>query len=135
MLFLVYSFVIPYFFIDSLWRIAAINLIYWSVVSYNFCLIFATNHLTECSVFPNQETKTRDWATLQVMTSSNYATSSTLWTWISGGLNFQIEHHVHKSITSSHLFLFSYFLASATSTTHRFPQLSNKPAKSSIFLM
>lgn len=100
--FLVYSFIIPSFFIDSWIRILVLVTIYTTVVSYNFCLVFATNHLTSNAVFPNEDTQNRDWATLQVLTSTNYATDSRLWTWISGALNFQIEHHLFPGLTHTY---------------------------------
>jgi len=39
------------------------------------------------------------WAALQVRTSVNWATHSTFWTQLSGGLNYQIEHHLFPSIS------------------------------------
>jgi len=97
-IFLVYSFIIPAFYLDSFWRILFLDLIWWTVTSYSFCLVFATNHLTDTSEFPSEQTKNRDWAELQVLTTTNYATDSTFWTWLSGALNFQIEHHLFPGI-------------------------------------
>jgi len=71
--------------------------------SYVFILMFAVNHLTEENEFPNETSKERDWAKLQIMTSTNYANDSKLWLWISGGLNFQIEHHLFPGICHTYL--------------------------------
>jgi len=71
--------------------------------SYVFILMFGVNHLTEDSEFPNETSTERDWAKLQVLTSSNFALSSRLWLWLSGGLNFQIEHHLFPYICHMYL--------------------------------
>jgi len=71
--------------------------------SYVFILMFGVNHLTEENIFPNEESRERDWAKLQVRTASNFALKSRLWLWLSGGLNFQIEHHLFPSIC--HIYL------------------------------
>mmetsp|Transcript_53394 Transcript_53394/g.134092 ORF Transcript_53394/g.134092 Transcript_53394/m.134092 type:complete len:454 (+) Transcript_53394:76-1437(+) len=44
----------------------------------------------------------RDWAALQVATSVNWALDSKFWTFFSGGLNHQIEHHLFPGITHVH---------------------------------
>jgi len=61
------------------------------------------NHLTEGSYFPTEQEHNRDWARLQVLTATNFAVGSTFWTWLSGGLNYQIEHHLFPSICHVHL--------------------------------
>lgn len=87
----------------------ALFLTFLSSQSYVFILMFSVNHLTEEVVFPNNEykkeesKKERDWAKLQILTSCNYAPSSTFWFWVSGGLNFQIEHHLFPAICHMYL--------------------------------
>lgn len=38
----------------------------------------------------------------QVMTTCNFSTKSRFWTWICGGLNFQIEHHLYPEVSHIH---------------------------------
>eukprot|EP01088_Endostelium_zonatum_P017953 TRINITY_DN5569_c4_g1_i2.p1 TRINITY_DN5569_c4_g1~~TRINITY_DN5569_c4_g1_i2.p1 ORF type:complete len:108 (-),score=24.30 TRINITY_DN5569_c4_g1_i2:88-411(-) len=45
----------------------------------------------------------RDWAKCQVLTTANYNTTSKVSEWLSGGLNFQIEHHLFPTISHTHL--------------------------------
>eukprot|EP01119_Soliformovum_irregulare_P006754 TRINITY_DN19183_c0_g1_i1.p1 TRINITY_DN19183_c0_g1~~TRINITY_DN19183_c0_g1_i1.p1 ORF type:complete len:453 (-),score=91.41 TRINITY_DN19183_c0_g1_i1:48-1406(-) len=71
--------------------------------SYNFVLMFSVNHLTEDSMFPNDSVYNRDWARLQALTATNFAIGSKLWTLLSGGLNYQIEHHLFPGICHVHL--------------------------------
>lgn len=100
--FLLYGVLVPFMF-HPWWRASAIITILVMVVSYYTVLMFAVNHLTDVSEFPNKSWQTRDWAKLQVLTSTNFANDSTLWTWLSGGLNFQIEHHLFPSLCHVHL--------------------------------
>lgn len=43
-----------------------------------------------------------DWATHQIRTTSNFATKNKIWTWLLGGLNFQVEHHLFPKISHVH---------------------------------
>jgi fatty acid desaturase len=43
------------------------------------------------------------WTKHQIKTSSNYSIDSTFWTIMSGGLNYQIEHHLFPTINHEHL--------------------------------
>ena len=43
-----------------------------------------------------------DWASHMMHTTANIATKSLFLTWFSGGLNFQIEHHLFPNICHIH---------------------------------
>lgn len=43
-----------------------------------------------------------DWTTHQLKTTSDFATQSTLLSWLVGGLNFQVEHHLFPKISHVH---------------------------------
>jgi linoleoyl-CoA desaturase len=43
-----------------------------------------------------------DWAMHQVRTTADFATSSRLTTWYSGGLNHQVEHHLFPNVGHTH---------------------------------
>ena len=43
-----------------------------------------------------------DWAIHQMQTTANFATKSKLLTWMLGGLNFQVEHHLFPRISHVH---------------------------------
>lgn len=71
------------------------------VSSYWFALQFAPTHISVGAQFPEEaacDAMTRDWATLQVQTSTNFSVGGFWATLISGGLNYQIEHHLFPSI-------------------------------------
>jgi len=100
--FLLYAVVVPAMLHHPLHTLILMVLFY-STASYTFCMIFATNHLTENALFPDDSVANRDWASLQVLTTSNYAVDSPLWAWLSGALNFQVEHHLFPGINHMHL--------------------------------
>lgn len=99
-IFISHSVILP-LYLHGLIRGLILVSILFAVNSYVFALLFAVNHLTTESIFPHEDMPEKDWAKLQVMTSSNYALDSTFNLWLSGGLNFQIEHHLFPYI--SHL--------------------------------
>ena len=43
-----------------------------------------------------------EWAVHQLKTTANFATNSKLVSWLVGGLNFQIEHHLFPKISHIH---------------------------------
>lgn len=100
--FLFYVFIIPSYYYGIINGLVMFFL-FTSSQSYVFILMFSVNHLTEDTIFPNDNFNERDWAKLQVMTSCNFALKSTFWHWVSGGLNFQIEHHLFPSICHMYL--------------------------------
>lgn len=62
--------------------------------------LFAVNHNTEETEY-NLDPK-MDWAEQQVRTSANWNTTSWFWWHVTGGLNFQIEHHLFPGISHIH---------------------------------
>jgi len=99
--FFVYSSIIP-FYLHGIFKGLILSAILYGVHSLVMSLLFSVNHLTD-TVFPGKSFHEKDWAKLQVMTSSNFAMNSRLWIWIAGGLNYQIEHHLFPSI--NHMYL------------------------------
>lgn len=71
--------------------------------SYAFALQFVVTHLADDVAFPEESNQDNDWAKCQVFGSSNYSTANPLATWFSGGLNFQIEHHLFPTIAHTRL--------------------------------
>lgn len=91
------------------------NLPWWLILT-GFCimhflcglilaLIFQPAHVINETVFP-EPTSTgiveEDWAIHQLKTTSNFAQKSVWFTWLIGGLNFQVEHHLFPNICHVH---------------------------------
>jgi linoleoyl-CoA desaturase len=69
-------------------------------------VVFQLAHTVEDTNFyvPPADSKPieSDWATHQVRTTANFATGSKLVTWLTGGLNHQVEHHLFPKISHVH---------------------------------
>jgi linoleoyl-CoA desaturase len=70
-------------------------------------LCIATSHNVE-GVQYNIDPALMDWAELQIRTSANWSVADddpywqTFWLYVTGGLNFQIEHHLFPSVSHVH---------------------------------
>ena len=69
-------------------------------------LVFQLAHTVEATAFPvPHETTCKledEWAIHQVKTTANFATENRVISWLVGGLNFQIEHHLFPKISHVH---------------------------------
>lgn len=44
----------------------------------------------------------QDWLKIQVCNSGNFANNNILWSYLFGGINFQIEHHLFPNMSNVH---------------------------------
>lgn len=68
-------------------------------------IVFQPAHVIPDAEFPlpDKEGNMRNnWGIHQLLTTSNYAPTSRLFSWLIGGLNFQIEHHLFPSVCHIH---------------------------------
>jgi linoleoyl-CoA desaturase len=76
------------------------------VTGFVLSIVFQLAHTVEHTAFPlpNEATgKMEDeWAIHQIKTTANFATRNKLVSWLVGGLNFQIEHHLFPKISHVH---------------------------------
>ncbi|MBC7534779.1 MAG: fatty acid desaturase [Ferruginibacter sp.] len=76
------------------------------VAGFVLSIVFQLAHTVEHTHFPlpNEATgKMEDeWAIHQIKTTANFATRNTVISWLVGGLNFQIEHHLFPKISHVH---------------------------------
>ncbi len=67
--------------------------------------IFQTAHVVPTSEYPvpniNNEMD-NNWAVHQLYTTSNFAPNSTIFSWLIGGLNYQVVHHLFPNISHVH---------------------------------
>jgi linoleoyl-CoA desaturase len=92
--------VIPALVIGS-WKIAIVfYIIHWMLLSIALILVFAMAHLTFVQEMPATKDDSKpDWALHQIATTVDFATKNRVISWIVGGLNFQIEHHIFPKIS------------------------------------
>lgn len=69
-------------------------------------IVFQLAHTVEETAFPIPDGDTNkienEWAIHQVETTANFATKNKLISWLVGGLNFQVEHHLFPKISHVH---------------------------------
>jgi linoleoyl-CoA desaturase len=76
------------------------------VTGFVMSIVFQLAHTVEQTSFPMPHETTRkmedDWAIHQLRTTANFATDNKLISWLVGGLNFQVEHHLFPKISHVH---------------------------------
>lgn len=81
-------------------------LLFHAILSLVLTLVFNLAHSIEKAEFPAPCSETAaiddEWAAHQMRTTVNFATGNRLLNWFSGGLNFQIEHHLFPQISHTH---------------------------------
>ncbi|CAN5769668.1 acyl-CoA desaturase [soil metagenome] len=68
-------------------------------------IVFQLAHTVEETAFPVPSDTNKieeEWAIHQIQTTANFATKNRLISWLVGGLNFQIEHHLFPKISHVH---------------------------------
>jgi linoleoyl-CoA desaturase len=69
-------------------------------------IVFQLAHTVEHAEFPVADIETNrlpdEFAAHQIKTTANFATKNKLVSWLVGGLNFQIEHHLFPKISHIH---------------------------------
>jgi len=90
----------PFLFLPLLWAAAAFILFHF-VLSWMLAIVFQAAHLTPGMEFGGVQPGD-DWAMHQIRTTANFATGSSVATWLTGGLNHQIEHHLFPNVAHTH---------------------------------
>jgi linoleoyl-CoA desaturase len=81
-------------------------LTYGMFAGFVMSIVFQLAHTVEDTHFPmpvQPANKMEDeWAIHQLRTTANFATNNKVISWLAGGLNFQIEHHLFPKISHVH---------------------------------
>ncbi|HEY0434608.1 MAG TPA: acyl-CoA desaturase [Chitinophagaceae bacterium] len=97
--------VIPIIFVGPIaWLIGylTVGIITGIVVAYVFQLAHTVEGPESEFVTADDKVIESEWAVHQVKTTANFATTSKTVSWLLGGLNFQIEHHLFPRICHVH---------------------------------
>jgi len=89
----------------SAWVVLLSFFIMHFITGLTLSLIFQTAHVMPTSEFPlpDEEGKMQHaWAVHELITTTNFAPRSRVFSWLIGGLNFQIEHHLFANICHVH---------------------------------
>ncbi len=96
---------VPVFVLDQpIWLTFLMFVHMHFVTGFMLSVIFQTAHVMPTSHFIEQEEKEveENWSVHQLYTTSNYAMDSKLITWLFGGLNYQVEHHLFPNVCHVH---------------------------------
>ncbi|MFN6945874.1 MAG: fatty acid desaturase family protein [Cytophagaceae bacterium] len=85
-------------------------LIGFAVISFvcglSIGLVFQLAHVVEGTSFPEPSIDLnrieQEWAIHQINTTANFSTNNKIVSWLLGGLNFQVEHHLFPRISHIH---------------------------------
>jgi linoleoyl-CoA desaturase len=76
------------------------------VAGFIISIVFQLAHTVEHTQFPMPDAETGrlddEWAIHQLKTTANFAPRNKVISWLVGGLNFQIEHHLFPKISHIH---------------------------------
>lgn len=76
------------------------------VCGLTIAIVFQLAHVVEVTTFPKPNEKSnkieQEWAIHQVSTTANFSTNNKVISWLLGGLNFQVEHHLFPKISHIH---------------------------------
>lgn len=105
--YIILTIVLPIMILDIHWgQVAAGFLMMQFLSGLILALIFQAAHvLEETHFYDPEETGTsmeNNWAIHQLKTTSNFSTDNRLFTWLVGGLNHQVEHHLFPFICHVH---------------------------------
>lgn len=107
--------VIPILVIPVAWYWIALSFMAMHFVSgLILAVIFQSAHVVPTSEFPlpNEKNNTMEnnWAIHQLLTTADFAPRNRLFSWLVGGLNYQIEHHLFPYISHVHYRNISFFV-------------------------
>lgn len=81
-------------------------LIYAMFTGFVISMVFQLAHVVEETHFPIATQPANqledEWAVHQLKTTANFATKNKVITWLVGGLNYQIEHHLFPKVSHVH---------------------------------
>jgi len=100
-----YMIVLPLLVMDiSWWQLIIGFVTVHFVAGLSLALIFQLAHVMEDTTFPLPEdgSLNSQWAAHQLETTLNFANNKRVFTWLIGGLNFQVEHHLFPHISHVH---------------------------------
>lgn len=89
---------------QAAWQIVLMFISMHLVTGLILSFVFQPAHVVTTSTFTDtdEEMIEENWQVHQLKTTSNFGMNSKLLTWLIGGLNFQVEHHLFPNICHVH---------------------------------
>ncbi|MBL4709281.1 MAG: acyl-CoA desaturase [Flavobacteriales bacterium] len=104
-IYFIYIVLVPLLIMEiSWWQLIIGFLTVHFVAGLTLALIFQLAHVMEETSFPTpvKGSIKNQWAVHQLETTLNFANKNRVLSWLIGGLNFQIEHHLFPNISHIH---------------------------------
>ncbi len=121
--------VLPLIFMDITWWQFLIGFVAMHMVEgLTLGLVFQLAHVVEGVAYPEPNESggiEEAWAVHQMQTTANFARNSWLATFLCGGLNFQVEHHLFPKVCHVHYPHISK-IVEETAKEHNVPYIENK---------
>jgi linoleoyl-CoA desaturase len=104
-LYVVFYVAIPIYFVGFMpWLVG--YLVMSTTMGLILALVFQLAHVVEKTEFEHSAEGTRrineEWAIHEIRTTANFAPKHPLITWFTGGLNYQVEHHLFPRVSHVH---------------------------------
>jgi len=90
------------------WQKWALGFVSFNIVmGFTLAIVFQLAHVVEHTKFEHVppggvKRVENEWAIYQISSTANFATSNVILSWLVGGLNFQVEHHLFPRISHVH---------------------------------
>jgi linoleoyl-CoA desaturase len=101
-----YMIVIPALVLDvALWQVLLVYLGIHLMIGSILSLVFLCGHLTEDAYFPQYDTHrsiNETWTEHVIRTTGNYGLENPVLTWLVGGINLHLVHHLYPRICHIH---------------------------------
>jgi linoleoyl-CoA desaturase len=104
MIFLSWTLVVPLFFYPW-WVVLAVYFAFTTILSLVLATTFQLAHCVEEADYPTPHEMgvvAHVWAVHEVETTVDFCPHNPVVTWLLGGLNFQIEHHLFPGVPHTH---------------------------------
>lgn len=96
--------VVPYLILGSWLPVLAGYFAFMLLFGGAMTVIFALAHIADVQEFMTEKrSQSDDWALHQLRTTSDFSVGNGLLTFLIGGLNFQVEHHIFPKLSHLHL--------------------------------
>ena len=124
-----YALILPLIMVPLSWWIIVLAFISMHLITGFFVsTVFQIAHIIPSTDFPvtnNNNIVSGDWYRHQLVTTSNFSPNSRIFSWLIGGLNFQVEHHLFPNICHVHYRDISE-IVKKTATEFQLPYHSSK---------
>ena len=105
-LYFIYGLALPMIMVPQPWWMVFLAFLSMHFVTgFILSVVFQTAHVMPSSEFPQPDDEGMiggNWSVHQLATTCNYAPKSRIFSWLIGGLNYQIEHHLMPNVCHVH---------------------------------